>query len=77
VIVSEARPDEFLPPPGITRRGAVGQQPPRREYDHGAKLITDRALGEERPWAGGPLVDALAAAIADRLRRDLRALLEE
>jgi len=62
---------------GVTRRGAIGSQAPRRVYDRGASIVGDRLLGEVRPWAGDSLAAVIATAIADRLRRDLRALLTE
>jgi hypothetical protein len=74
---SDAALLEYLPPPGITRRGAIGTQPRRRTYDRGMEILDDAALAAKLPWQNQPLPEVLAAAITLRLRRAMLALLEE
>ncbi len=74
---SEAELTDYLPPPGITRRGAIGTQPRRRSYDRGQEVLDDVLLAEKLPWRNDPLAHALAEAINKHLRRAMKALLEE
>jgi ATP-dependent Clp protease ATP-binding subunit ClpA len=74
---SEARLAEYLPPPGISRRGAIGTQPRRRTYDRIREVLDDALLATTLPWQGRSLADALAAAVAERLRRAMLTLLGE
>src|SRR5262249_1712261 len=66
----------YLPPVGITRRGAIGTQPRRRTYDRGQEALDDAQLEAKVPWEDA-LSDALAEAIRQGLRRRMLALLEE
>jgi hypothetical protein len=77
VEASEARLADYLPPPGVSRRGAVGTQPRRRTYDRGRELLDDALLGTTLPWPNRPLRLALAEAADAHLRRATLALLEE
>jgi ATP-dependent Clp protease ATP-binding subunit ClpA len=74
---SEAELTDYLPPPGITRRGAIGTQPRRRTYDRGQEVFDDVLLAEKLPWRNSPLAQTLADAINRNLRRAMRTLLEE
>ena len=68
---------DYLPPAGISRRGAVGTQPRRRTYDRGKETIDDAALSAVLPLLNGPLSAVLAEAVAAHLRRATLGLLEE
>ncbi|MBL8797666.1 MAG: ATP-dependent Clp protease ATP-binding subunit [Planctomycetia bacterium] len=77
VDVSSATDANYLPPPGITRKGAIGDQDRRRAYDCNQEIIDDLLLGEKLPWQNQPLAEALAAAIEQLLQRRLLGLLDE
>ena len=75
--ISEAELTAYLPPMGITRRGAIGTQPRRRTYDRGLEALDDALLAEKLPWQNGPLAQVLAEAVGRHLRRAMLVLLEE
>jgi ATP-dependent Clp protease ATP-binding subunit ClpA len=76
VEVSDVGLPAYLPPSGITRRGAIGTQTRRRIYDRGLEVIDDAMLAARLPWSSR-LADALAEVIEKGLRRAVSALLEE
>jgi ATP-dependent Clp protease ATP-binding subunit ClpA len=67
----------YVPPPGITRKGAIGTQDRRRTYDRGLALLDDARLLVRVSWQNRPLAAALAEAIEANLRRCLHSLLQE
>ena len=67
----------YVPPPGITRKGAIGTQDRRRTYDRGARVLDDALLADRVGWHNRSLAAALAEAVASYLQRCLRSLLEE
>jgi ATP-dependent Clp protease ATP-binding subunit ClpC len=77
VEVSESEPTAYLPPLGITRRGAIGSQNRRRTYDRIQDVLDDVLLQEKLPWQNRPLAIVLAGAIEKRLQRNLLALVQE
>ncbi|HTU23025.1 MAG TPA: AAA family ATPase [Gemmataceae bacterium] len=77
VETSEANLSHYLPPAGISRRGAIGTQPRRRTYDDGKELLDDPLLEGPLPWPNRPLEQVLTEAIEARLRRAMLSLLEE
>jgi hypothetical protein len=74
---SEARLADYLPPPGISRRGAIGTQTRRRTYDRGKEVYEDPLLGKSFPWENRPLGEVVAEAVGANLRRVMLSLLEE
>ena len=77
VETSDVELSAYLPPPGITRRGAIGTQNRRRIYDRVSEVLDDLMLAMKLPWGNRALSDVLAEAIEQRLRRGMAALLEE
>ncbi len=77
VEASDARLVDYLPPPGISRRGAIGTQSRRRTYDRNKELLDDPLLEAPLPWPGRSLEGALTEAIGSTLRRAMMSLLEE
>jgi ATP-dependent Clp protease ATP-binding subunit ClpC len=77
VEVSDAIAANYLPPPGITRKGAIGTQERRRTYDQRQETIEDALLGERLAWQNQPLADVLAEALEQLLQRRLLGLLDE
>jgi hypothetical protein len=76
VSASDAKLSNCAPPPGITRRGAIGAQPQRRYYDHPAGVAEDLHRGT-LPWRDGKLAPLLANAIEQTLQRNMEEILEE
>jgi ATP-dependent Clp protease ATP-binding subunit ClpA len=67
----------YVPPPGITRKGAIGTQDRRRTCDRGAGVLEDVLLARRIAWQNRSLTAALTEAITEYLRRGLRTMLEE
>ncbi|HMC89809.1 MAG TPA: hypothetical protein VKI17_09680, partial [Gemmataceae bacterium] len=76
VEITESEPADYLPPLGITRRGAIGSQNRRRTYDRIQDVLDDVFLQEKLPWQNRPLAAVLGEAIQERLQRNLLALLQ-
>ena len=74
--ITESEPADYLPPLGITRRGAIGSQNRRRTYDRIQDVLDDVFLQEKLPWQNRPLAAVLGEAIQERLQRNLLALLQ-
>ncbi len=77
VEATESELEAYRPPEGITRRGALGSQERRRTYDRTQEVIEDLLLQRRLVWQERALAGVLAAAIDERLQRNLLALLEE
>lgn len=75
VEVSDAALKDYLPPAGITRRGAIGTQEERRTYHRAQQTIADRLLAKRVPWQD--LSKAIAAILEELLQRRMRELLQE
>jgi ATP-dependent Clp protease ATP-binding subunit ClpA len=68
----------YVPPPDITRRGAIGSQDRRRLYDRGRESVEDALLNETYPWPDNePLRDVLAWMVDASFRHGLSDVLAE
>jgi hypothetical protein len=65
---------DYLPPAGITRRGAIGTQPAQRIYDADAKAAEDLVLKQTVRWGLQPLAEVIGGFVAERLRVTLERL---
>jgi hypothetical protein len=74
---SDADLAAYLPPAGISRKGAFGTQDRRRTYDRGLEVLDDVLLGLKVAWQNRPLTEALGEAIEKLLERNLLAIVEE
>jgi ATP-dependent Clp protease ATP-binding subunit ClpA len=77
VVPGEEGLDRYLPPPGISRRGAIGSEERRRTYDRGAGWLDDVRLRRRVAWQGRDLAGALAEAVEDHFGLCLEHLLAE
>ncbi len=77
VDVSEAKLLQYVPPPGITRRGAVGVVDRRRSYDDVQRIIDDALLRRKVPYPNRSLAEALDKVLADHLQANLQAMIAE
>jgi len=68
---------EYLPPEGITRRGAIANQPRRRTCDVPRRLVDDEHLGARRTYQEDTLAELIYAAMEEFLNRKLKSLLAE
>jgi hypothetical protein len=67
-----------VPPPDITRRGAIGNQDRRRSYDEGREQCEDALLGATIPWSPNrPFHELLGAAIERLFLRNVSTILAE
>ncbi len=77
VDVSEAKLLQYVPPPGVTRRGAVGVVDRRRSYDDVQRIIDDALLRRKVPYPNRSLAEALDKVLADHLQANLQAMVAE
>jgi hypothetical protein len=68
---------EYLPPEGITRRGAIANQQRRRSCDVPRRLVDDAHLGDKRTYQEDTLAELLYAAMEEFLDLKLKGLLAE
>jgi ATP-dependent Clp protease ATP-binding subunit ClpA len=72
------RAHDYVPPPDVTRRGAIGNQERRRTYDEARELVEDALLNETYSWAvNEPLRAMLAVVIDGYFRHCLQDVLRE
>lgn len=74
---AERELETYLPPEGITRRGAIGSQERRRIFDRTLELVEDLFLQRSLIWRDRALACVLADAIEERLQRNLLSVLED
>jgi ATP-dependent Clp protease ATP-binding subunit ClpA len=77
VDISDVSLKDYLPPEGITRRGAIGSQEERRTYNRAQQSINDDLLKKRLPWTAGPIAPLLAGLLGELLQRRTLELLEE
>jgi hypothetical protein len=68
---------EYVPPEGITRRGAIANQPRRRSCDVPRRLVDDEHLGDKRTYQQDTLAELLYAAMEEFLNKKLQGLLSD
>ena len=74
--MGDGRLEQYEPPPGIDRRGAIASQPLRRSYDLVSETADDQRLGK-RVQAPARGLDALLAYAAEQwLQKDAESLLD-
>jgi ATP-dependent Clp protease ATP-binding subunit ClpA len=69
--------ERYLPPTGITRKGAIGTQPRRRVYDLVAEVAEDDSLGKKLPFDDAGLAGVIRTATEQHLERRLLSVLKE
>jgi ATP-dependent Clp protease ATP-binding subunit ClpC len=67
VHTSEASTEKYLPPPGISRRGAIGAQEKRRTYNFNDNIVEDESYKKRLYLNGRKINEAMATAINERL----------
>jgi DNA polymerase III delta prime subunit len=77
VDIGDDRLDQYAPPSGIDRRGAIGAQPLRRSYDMVQETAADERLGKRLQPPGRGLDNLIAFVMEEWLRKDAESLLEE
>ncbi len=73
---SEAAVLEYVPPEGIERRGGIAGQDPRRLYSSDEGIAQDPHLDGKRYWPRGQLDALLDEVMEERLRKNIRSVLE-
>jgi ATP-dependent Clp protease ATP-binding subunit ClpA len=68
---------EYVPPEGITRRGAIANQTRRRTCDVPRRLVDDEHLGDRRTYQEDTLAGLIYTAMEECLQKKLQALLTE
>jgi hypothetical protein len=74
---TESELEAYLPPEGITRRGAIGSQARRRVYDRTLEMVEDPSLECRLLWQDRAVAGVLAKAIDDRLQRNLLSIIAD
>lgn len=69
--------DEYRPPAGMVRRGAIKAEAPRRVYDRGNGTVVDRELDEAFTGLWGSLAAVLEPVLAAAVRHRLRQVVLE
>ncbi len=77
VHVSDATIAKYVPPEGITRRGAIGRQGKRRVYNLRRRTAEDLVLRITVSWTGGGFVPAIAALLHENLMRAVEAQVDD
>lgn len=74
VLASEDKPDEYQPPAGIARQGAIGNHELRRTYQFDQAKLKDAALDAEWQWDGRLNVHVVESLMQESLLKQARAL---